>query len=82
MALLPDLAAAGLYAAVVFLVTLGVLVVFVEAIRPSRALLVILVCGVAAALLAWTGETGVALLALGLAAAVLANHVFEWFTTR
>lgn len=82
MAFLPDLGAAALYAVVVFLLALGFLVVFVEAIRPSR------VAGSLAAdvalvlLFVWLGESGLALLVLGLGAAVLANHAFEWLTTR
>jgi len=32
--------------------------------------------------LAWTGETGVAFLVLGVGGALAANHAFEWFTIR
>ncbi len=82
MALLPDLMAAALYAAVVFLLFLGLLVVFVETI-PSRLLTVtILAALLFAGWLAWVGEAGLSFLALGIAAALVANHAFEWLTTR
>lgn len=82
MALLPDAAAAGLYALVVFLVTLGVLAVFVEKVRGTRVAVVILASLVAAAALYYVAEPGVALLVLGFGAAFPANEVFEWLTTR
>jgi len=82
MPLLPDLAVAAIYAVVVFLLALGFLVVFIETIRVRR-----MIAGIVAALglsvgFAWTGETGVSLLVLGVAAALAANHAFEWFTMR
>jgi len=82
MAALPDLAAAGLYGVVVFLLTLGLLVVFVETVPPRRLLALLLGSGLAAVVLAGLGEVGVALLALGIGAALVANHTFEWLTTR
>jgi len=82
MALLPDLAAAALDAVVVFLLFLGLLVVFVETI-PSR-LLMVMILGVilSAAWLVWVGEIGLSFLALGAAGALVANHAFEWLTNR
>jgi hypothetical protein len=82
MALLPDLAAAALDAVVVFLLFLGLLVVFVETI-PSRLLMVILLAAILfAAWLAWVGESGLSFLALGVVGALVANYAFEWLTTR
>ena len=82
MALLPDLAAAGLVAAVVFLLVLGFLVVFVEAIR--RGWLALLLAGdiAVAAILSWLGEPGVSLIVAAVALALLASQVFEWLTSR
>jgi len=82
MALLPDPATAGLYAAIVFLLTLGVLVVFVETVRFSRFVAVVLVCFVAALALILMGELGLSLSFLAFGGAFIANHVFEWLTTR
>ncbi len=82
MALLPDLVTAGGVALAVFLIGLGVLVVFVESLDRRKASVLILVPVVFAALLTVLGEFGIALIPLGLAAAVLANEVFEWLTTR
>jgi len=66
----------------VFLVVLGLLVVFVDAVRPSRALLAVVADAAVAALLVFVGEIGLGLVALGFGAAVVADHVFDWFTTR
>src|SRR5256712_12455547 len=82
MALIPDLAAAALYALVVFLLFLGLLVVFVETIPPRLLMVIILAAILFAAWLAWVGEAGGSFLALGLAAALLANPAFQWVTTR
>lgn len=82
MAILPDLGTAGLYALAAFLLVLGVLVVFVESVRPSRFLLVLIVCIVAAGGFVALGETGVALVPLGVGGAFVANQVFEWLTMR
>lgn len=82
MAFLPDLATAGAAALVAFLVTLGVLVVFVESVPGRTAALVFLVALVLAALLAILGESGIGLILIGFAAAFVANGVFEWLTTR
>ncbi len=82
MALLPDLGTAGLYALAAFLLVLGVLVVFVESVRPSRFLLVLIVCLVAAGGLVAVGESGVALVPLGIGGAFVANQAFEWLTMR
>ena len=82
MALLPDLALAFLYGLVVFLLTLGFLVVFVEVISKRRLLAGLVVTFVIAAGLASNGESGLSLLALGVAGALLANHAFERLTTR
>ena len=82
MALLPDPAAAALYGLAVFLVLLGVLVVFVEAIRMARFLLLLSADVAFAILLVLVGELGVALVVLGSGGALIANQVFEWLTTR
>ncbi len=82
MALLPDLATAGGIALALFLLVLGVLVVFVESV-PPRLLGLVLIVGLAlAVLLEVVGELGVALVVLGLPAALAANGVFEWLTAR
>ena len=82
MALLPDLATAGGMALVVFLVTLGILVVFVEAVPRRTAVGVVVAALVLAAGLALLGEAGLGLVFLGFAGAVAANDAFEWLTTR
>src|SRR5207249_10901776 len=82
MASLPDLAAAGLYGVVVFLLTLGFLVIFVETVPPRRLIALLLGSFLVAVVLAGMGETGVAFLALGIGAALIANYAFEWLTTR
>lgn len=82
MALIPDLASAALYAVVVFLLFLGLLVVFVETIPPRLLMVMILVPILVGAWLAWVGELGLSLLAVGVAAALLANQAFEWLTGR
>ena len=82
MALLPDPAAAGLYAVAIFLVTLGVLVIFVETVRLTRFFSIVVGSFAIALALILVGELGVALLVLGFAGAFIANHVFEWLTTR
>src|SRR2546427_13285774 len=82
MALLPDLTAAALYALVVFLLFLGLLVVFVETIPPRLLMVMILAAILFAAWLAWVGEAGVSFLARGLTAALLAEPAFQWPTSR
>lgn len=82
MAVLPDLAAAGLYGLVVFLVVLGFLVVFVETVQPRRLLGLLLGTSFVAIVLVSVGETGIVLLALGFGGALIANQTFEWLTTR
>jgi len=82
MAVFPDLGAAMLYAAVVFLVALGILVVFVETVSPRRAASIVAAAIVVAAAFSFVSEIGLAFIALGLASAVVANSVFEWLTTR
>lgn len=82
MALLPDLAAAALYGAVVFLVVLGFLVVFVETIPTRRLAAAIVGVLLIAVALASSGEAGAALLVIGVGVALAANHAFEWLTTR
>lgn len=82
MSLLPDVATAGLYGLVVFLITLGGLVVFVETVRVARLISVFVLVLALAIALAIIDEFGVALLVLGFGAAFLANHIFEWLTTR
>ncbi len=82
MALLPDLAMAALYAAVVFLVVLGGLVIFVETVRTMRLLTLLVADAAVAALLAVLGEVGVGIVVAGFGAALIANQAFEWLTTR
>ena len=72
----------ALVAVTVFLLVLGVLVVFVEAVRLRTALTLVLLSIVAATLLAFFGEVGFGLVALGFGAAVIADHAFDWLTTR
>jgi ribose 5-phosphate isomerase RpiB len=80
MAAFPDLGTAGLYGVVLFLLTLGVLVVFVETVSTRRLLAVLVGSAVTAAVLLGIGEAGIALLVLGFGAALVANQVFEWLT--
>ena len=65
-----------------FLIVLGVLVLFVETVRPIHAVSVVLGDGVLSFVLFLLGEAGIAFLILGFGAAVIANQVFEWLTTR
>ncbi len=82
MALVPDPATAGLYGTAVFLVTLGVLVVFVETVAFVRFVAIVLGALVIALVLALVGEWGASLIPLAFGTAFIANHVFEWLTTR
>src|SRR2546425_11609611 len=82
MALLPDLALASLYAVVVFLLVLGFLVVFVEAISMRRLLAGLVVTLVIAAGLLSNGEAGLSLLAPRGAGGVLADPAVRRPTTR
>ncbi len=82
MPLLPDLAVAGGVALAVFLLTLGVLVVFFESV-PRRAVFgLLLVALVLLTVLTFLDELGVGIVILALALAFLANDLFEWLTTR
>jgi hypothetical protein len=82
MALLPDPTTAGLFAAAVFLVVLGILVIFVETVSFARFVPTVVGCFVIALVLILVGELGLALFPLGVGGAFIANHVFEWLTTR
>ncbi len=82
MALIPDLTAAALYAVVVFLLFLGLLVVFVETIPPRLLMVIILAAILFAGWLAWVGEAGLSFLGLAVAAALVANQAFERLTSR
>jgi len=82
MPFLPDLATAALYAVVVFLLVLGFLIVFVEAVRPSQLLALLITDFVVAGIFVFAGEYGMSLLSLAVAASFIANHIFEWLTTR
>ncbi len=82
MPLLPDLGVAGGIALAVFLVALGLLVVFVESVGRRVVVTVIGAAVVLGVVLSLLGELGVALIALGFAAAFVANEVFEWLTMR
>ncbi len=81
MALL-DPGTGALLGGAVFLVVLGALVVFVEALRTTVALAVPIMAAAVAVVLVAVGELGLALVAVGLGAAVLADHGFDWLTTR
>lgn len=82
MALLPDLVTAGGVALLIFLLTLGILVVFVEAV-PRRVLVAVpLAAVVLASLLVLAGDLGTAVLALAFGAALVAKGAFEWLTMR
>ena len=82
MPFLPDLAFAGGIALAVFLVALGLLVVFTDSLdRRVAAALILVGLGVAAVSSA-VGELGIALVAAGFAGAVAANALFEWLTSR
>jgi hypothetical protein len=82
MAILVDPSTAGLAALVVFLVALGLLVLFIETIsRPLLVAVLVLDLALAGSLVA-ADEAGLALAALSVAAAVLANEAFERLTTR
>lgn len=82
MALLADPATAALAATAVFLVTLGVLVVFIETVGFSRFIAMVVACFVLALALIGVGEIGLALIPLAFGSAFIANQVFEWLTTR
>ncbi len=82
MTLLPDPATAGILAAVVFLIALGILVLFVETVPLPRFIGIVVGCLVVAVFLVVLGEVGLALVPLAFAGAFVANHVFEWLTTR
>src|SRR2546429_8809803 len=74
MAALPDLAAAGLYGVVVFLLALGFLVIFVETVPPRRLIALLLGSFLVAVVLAGVGGIWVAFLALGGGAGPVAEH--------
>ncbi len=82
MAILPDPATAGIAATAVFLITLGILVVFIETVAFARFLAVVAACFVLALVLVAVGETGLAFLPLAFGGAFIANQFFEWLTTR
>src|SRR5438105_15089293 len=73
MAALPDLAAAGLYGVVVFLLALGFLVIFVETVPPRRLIALLLGSFLVAVVLVAMGETLSAFLALGVGGALDGN---------
>lgn len=82
MALLPDLALAGGIALAIFLITLGLLVVFTDSLGHRIAASLVFTALLAAAVLALVGEPGLGMSAGGFAGAVVANAAFEWLTTR
>src|SRR5947199_7537430 len=82
MAALPDLAAAGLYGVVVFLLALGFLVIFMETVPPRRLIALLLGSFLVAVVLAGMGEKGVAYLARGSGAAIIETSAFEALTAR
>ena len=82
MAILVDPSTAGLAALVVFLVALGLLVLFIETISRARLVAVLVLDIAIGGTLVAADEAGLALVALSVAAAVLANEAFERLTTR
>ncbi len=82
MPLLPDLTVAGGIALAVFLLTLGVLVIFLESVPRRMVIGLLLITIVLVAVLSLFGEFGIGIILLAFAAAFLANDVFEWLTTR
>ncbi|HKZ89942.1 MAG TPA: hypothetical protein VJ300_06770 [Thermoplasmata archaeon] len=82
MPILADLGTAALIAIVVFLGALGFLVVFTDATSKARTTAFLIGVGAVAGFSGALGEVGVALVLVGVAAAVLANAVFEWLTMR
>jgi len=82
MAILADPSTAGLAALVVFLVALGLLVLFIETISRARLVAVLVLDIAIGGTLVAADEAGLALVALSVAAAVLANEAFERVTTR
>ncbi len=82
MPLLPDLTVAGGIALAVFLLTLGVLVIFLESVPRRIVFGLLLITIVLVAVLSLLGELGIGIILLAFAAAFLANDVFEWLTTR
>ncbi len=82
MPFLPDLATAALYAVVVFLLVLGLLIVFVEAVRTSQLVALLITDFVVAGIFVLAGEYGMSLLSLAVAASFISNQAFEWLTTR
>ncbi len=82
MPLLPDLTVAGGIALAVFLLTLGVLVIFLESVPRRIVFGLLLITIVLVAVLSLVDELGIGIILLAFAAAFLANDVFEWLTTR
>ncbi len=82
MSLLPDLTVAGGIALAVFLLTLGVLVIFLESVPRRIVFRLLLITIVLVAVLSLFDELGIGIILLAFAAAFLANDVFEWLTTR
>lgn len=82
MPLLPDLTVAGGIALAVFLLTLGVLVVFLESVPRRMVFGLLLIAVVLLVVLAFLDQLSVGIIVLAFAAAFLANDVFEWLTTR
>ncbi len=80
--LLPDPATAGFYAAVIFLVVLGALVLFVETVTVSRFVAIVVGCFVVALVFVVVGEIGLSFIPLAVGGAFVGNQVFEWLTTR
>jgi len=82
MAVLSDLSVAAIAAVVVFLGSLGVLVIFVESVKGHRLVAFVAVDAVIAAAFLIAGDVGMAVVALAVAAAALTNEAFERFTLR
>ncbi|MGQ0798451.1 MAG: hypothetical protein ACT4OI_11425 [Methanobacteriota archaeon] len=82
MAILADPSTAALATLVAFFVALGLLVLFIETITRARLVAVLVLDFAIAGTLVAANEAGLALVALGVAAALLANEAFERLTTR
>lgn len=82
MAVLPDLGAAALLAGVVFLLVLGVLVVFMDVVSLRRTAVSLAALAIVGTGLFLAGEPGIALIFAALAAALIGNQAFERLTSR
>jgi hypothetical protein len=82
MALLPDLTSAALYAGVLFLLVLGVLVVFAESIGRKRLGVLLAINAAAVLILIGIGEAGLGILAAAFGLAFVIHEFFERLSSR